>query len=154
MANLVPKAKAYVEMFNQMPTIHKMEPEAVREMFANAPPVEVELAPLAKVENKQIQVGQDESIKIRIYTPEGEGPLPVFVYYHGGGWVIGDSETSDASCRMLANRTKRIVVSVDYRLAPEYKFPIPFEDSFAALNWVSEHESKTQKEVNILLING
>ncbi|MEH7612266.1 alpha/beta hydrolase [Gottfriedia acidiceleris] len=154
MANLDPKAKAYVEMFNQMPAIHKMEPEAVREMFANTPPVEVELAPLVKVENKQIQVGQDESIKIRIYTPEGEGPLPVFVYYHSGGWVIGDLETSDASCRMLANRTKRIVVSVDYRLAPEYKFPIPFEDSFAALNWVSEHAKEFNGNASNIVVGG
>ncbi|MFB7142295.1 alpha/beta hydrolase [Gottfriedia sp. NPDC056225] len=154
MANLDPKARAYVEMFNQMPAIHKMEPNAVREMFASVPPVEVELAPLAKIEDRKVSVGQDDQIKIRVYTPEGEGPFPVFVYYHGGGWVIGDLETSDASCRMLANRTNRIVVSVDYRLAPEYKFPIPVEDSYTALKWVSEHANEFNGNASNLVVGG
>ncbi|MBM4761777.1 alpha/beta hydrolase fold domain-containing protein [Bacillus sp. B15-48] len=131
-----------------------MDPQAVREMFAQAPPVEVELAPLAKVENRLIPVGEDEEIKIRIYTPEGEGPFPLFVYYHGGGWVIGDIEISDASCRMIANRTGSVVVSVDYRLSPEYKFPIPLQDSYAALQWVHDHASSLNGNASKLIVGG
>jgi acetyl esterase len=152
--NLGPEAKAYLEIFNQMPAIQSMDPKTVREMFAQAPPVEVELAPLAKIENRCIPVSKDEEISIRIYTPEGEGPFPLFVYYHGGGWVLGDLETSDASCRMIANRTGHIVVSVDYRLSPEYKFPIPVQDSYAALEWVYENAASLNGSASKIVVGG
>ncbi|MCQ6279505.1 alpha/beta hydrolase [Bacillus sp. EB600] len=154
MINLDPQAKLYLEMFSQMPTIQALEPQSVRDMFALAPPVEVELATLAKVEDRLIPVDEDAEIKVRIYTPEGQGPFPLFVYYHGGGWVIGDIEIADASCRMLANRTGRIVVSVDYRLAPEYKFPIPAEDSYAALQWVSENAESFNGNASDIVVGG
>ncbi len=75
---------------------------------------------------------------IRVYTPTnaGPGPLPVIVYYHGGGWVIGSLDVYDPSCRALAGRTPAIVVSVDYRLAPENKFPAAHEDAYSAYAWV------------------
>lgn len=154
MANLDPQAKLYLEMFSQMPVIHSLDYQTVREMFALAPPVEVELAPLAKVEDRLIPVAEDTEIKVRIYTPEGQGPFPLFVYYHGGGWVIGDLETADPSCRIIANRTGRVVVSVDYRLSPEYKFPIPVEDSYAALQWVSENASSINGNASNLVVGG
>ncbi|MEH6943308.1 alpha/beta hydrolase [Bacillus sp. JJ722] len=154
MANLDPKTKVYLEMYNKLPALHMMEPRAVRELFSLAPPVEVELAPLERIEDKMIPVGKGAEIKIRIYTPEGQGPFPLFVYYHGGGWVIGNLETSDASCRMLANRTGRIVVSVDYRLAPEYKFPIPLEDSYEALKWVSENAFEINGDASNIVVGG
>lgn len=154
MANLDPQAKLYLEMFSQMPAIHSLDYQTVREMFALAPPVEVELAPLAKVEDRLIPVAEDTEIKVRIYTPEGQGPFPLFVYYHGGGWVIGDLETADPSCRMIANRTGRVVVSVDYRLSPEYKFPIPVEDSYTALQWVSENASSINGNASNLVVGG
>lgn len=154
MANLDPQAKLYLEMFSQMPVIHSLDYQTVREMFALAPPVEVELAPLAKVEDRLIPVAEDTEIKVRIYTPEGQGPFPLFVYYHGGGWVIGDLETADPSCRMIANRTGRVVVSVDYRLSPEYKVPIPVEDSYAALQWVSENASSINGNASNLVVGG
>lgn len=154
MANLDPQAKLYLEAFNQMPALHSMEAQAVRDLFALVPPVEVELAPLASVEDRLIPVGNEEEINVRIYTPEGEGPFPLFVYYHGGGWVIGDLETADASCRMLANRTERVVVSVDYRLAPEYKFPVPVEDSYKALKWVKEHATELNGNASRIVVGG
>ncbi|NTU18929.1 alpha/beta hydrolase [Brevibacillus sp. HB1.2] len=131
-----------------------MEPQAVRDIFAQIPAVEVELAPLAKVEDKLIPAGADAEINIRMYTPEGQGPFPLFVYYHGGGWVIGDLETVDASCRMLAHLSGRIVVSVDYRLAPEHKFPVPVADSYAALKWVSENASSINGSASDLVVGG
>jgi acetyl esterase len=155
LAKLSPESKLYLEMFSQLPVLQTMVPQAVRELFAlNSSFVEVELAPLAKVEDRLIPVGGDAEINVRIYTPEGNGPFPLFVYYHGGGWVIGDIEASDASCRMLANRTGRIVVSVDYRLAPEYKFPVPVEDSYAALRWVSGNASKINGDASNLVVGG
>lgn len=78
-------------------------------------------------------------IPIRIYKPQSRGPLPVLVYFHGGGWVFGSLEISDALCRSFANKAECIVVSVDYRLAPEYFFPAAAEDCYAAVKWVSEN---------------
>jgi acetyl esterase len=152
--NLDPKAKMYVEAYSKMPALHTMEPKAVRDLLALAPPLKVELASLAKVEDLLIPVEQDAEIKVRIYTPEGEGPFPLFVYYHGGGWVLGNLETSDASCRMLANRTGRMVVSVDYRLAPEHKFPVPVQDSYEALKWVRENASAINGIGSNLVVGG
>ena len=75
---------------------------------------------------------------IRLYTPEGAGaePLPVIVYYHGGGWVIADIDTYEASAMALAKKSNAIVASVEYRRAPEDKFPAAHQDSFAAYQWV------------------
>ncbi|UED72379.1 alpha/beta hydrolase [Brevibacillus sp. DP1.3A] len=154
MANLDPRAKVYLERINQLPPLHKLEPQAVRDIFAQIPAIEVELAPLAKVEDKLIPAGADAETNIRMYTPEGQGPFPLFVYYHGGGWVIGDLETVDASCRMLAHLSGRIVVSVDYRLAPEHKFPVPVADSYAALKWVSENASSINGSASDLVVGG
>lgn len=82
--------------------------------------------------------GAGGDIPIRLYTPAGEGPHPVLVYYHGGGWVIGDLETHDAVCRDLANRSGALVAAVDYRLGPEHRFPAAVEDAYAALTWAAE----------------
>ncbi len=78
----------------------------------------------------------DEGIPIRVYVPAQEGPYPTLVYLHGGGWVIGDTAMYDATCRAITNVANCMVVSVDYRLAPEYKFPIPLEDCYAAAEWI------------------
>ncbi|MDM5333921.1 alpha/beta hydrolase [Ureibacillus composti] len=93
---------------------------------------------VGKVENRVIP-GPGGDIPVRIYTPNGEGPFPSLVFYHGGGWVIGDLDTVDVPCRLLANRANCVVVSVDYRLAPEHKFPAAAEDAYAAAKWVVEN---------------
>lgn len=154
MVNLDPQAEKYLQAFNQMPPIHMMDPRAVRDMLSNAPRPVVNLDPLSKVENLMIPVSQDEEIKCRVYIPEGQGPFPIFIYYHGGGWVLGDIESSDPSCRMIANRTASIVVSVNYRLAPEYKFPTPVEDAYAALEWVYEKGTSFNGDVTRLAVGG
>ena len=91
--------------------------------------------PVANVADEKIE-GAAGSIPVRIYTPQGKGPFPVVVYYHGGGWVIADLDTYDASGRALANAAQAIVVSSHYRQAPEHKFPAAHEDALAAYKWV------------------
>ncbi|MDT7621540.1 MAG: acetyl esterase [Pseudonocardiales bacterium] len=86
--------------------------------------------------------GPAGEIPVRVYTPAGEGPLPVVVYFHGGGWVIGDLEVVDQPCRQLASAAGAIVVSVDYRLAPEHRYPAAFDDSYAATVWVGAHAAE------------
>lgn len=154
MVNLDPQAEKYLQVFNQMPPIHEMDPKSVRDMLSNAPRPAVKLDPLSKVENLMIPVSKDEEIKCRVYIPEGQGPFPIFIYYHGGGWVLGDIESTDSSCRMIANRTASIVVSVNYRLAPEYKFPTPVEDAYAALEWVFEKGTSFNGDVTRLAVGG
>ncbi len=154
MANLDPQAEKYLQAFNQMPPIHMMDPKAVRDMLSNAPRPAVKLDLVSKVENLMIPVSQDEEIKCRVYIPEGQGPFPIFIYYHGGGWVLGDIEVMDASCRIIANRTASIVVSVNYRLAPEYKFPTPVEDAYAALEWGYEEGASFNGDVTRLAVGG
>ena len=91
--------------------------------------------PVGSVANRTIP-GAGGPIAVRVYTPKGSGPFPVIVYYHGGGWVIADLNTYDASPRALANLTKAVVVSSHYRQGPEHKFPAAHQDAFTAYRWV------------------
>ncbi|MFP7299330.1 alpha/beta hydrolase [Neobacillus niacini] len=154
MVSLDPQAEKYLQAFNQMPPIHKMDPKTVRDLLSKAPRTTVKLEPLSKVEDLMLPVSQDEEIKCRVYIPEGQGPFPLFIYFHGGGWVLGDIESTDASCRMIANKTDSIVVSVNYRLAPEYKFPTAVEDAYEALEWVYEKGSSFNGDVSRLAVGG
>jgi acetyl esterase len=83
--------------------------------------------------------GPGGDLPIRIYTPDADGPLGIAVFFHGSGFVICDLDTHDHECRVLANRAGVIVVSVDYRLAPEHQFPAAIEDGLAALEWAAAH---------------
>ncbi|HKV53975.1 MAG TPA: alpha/beta hydrolase [Candidatus Binataceae bacterium] len=120
-----------------IPAFHTLSPqEARRIMGARRQAGKPE--PIAKVEDRAIRrVGGE--IPVRIYTPAAKGPLGALIYFHGGGWVLGDIEMTDQPCRMLANRAGCVVVSVDYRLAPEHKFPAGPDDCYTATRWVSEN---------------
>lgn len=96
-------------------------------------------APLASVEDRTIGGPDGNEIGLRIYTPEGDGPFAVCVYFHGGGFTIGSIEGHDPVTRRLASDSGCIVVSVEYRLAPEHPFPAAVDDAFAALQWVGEN---------------
>ena len=95
-----------------------------------------EPVPVGKVENRTVP-GPAGDIPLRVYTPDGRGPFPVLVFFHGGGWVIGNLDTHDGVCRLLANGAGCMVASVDYRLAPEHPFPAAAEDSYAATKWIA-----------------
>lgn len=87
--------------------------------------------------------GPDGPIEVRVYRSRNTvGSVPVIVYFHGGGWVVGDLDSHDGSCRMLAVHSGAVVVSVDYRLAPEHKFPAPLDDAVAAYEYVRDHVSE------------
>jgi acetyl esterase/lipase len=86
-------------------------------------------------------------------TAAGE-PLPVQVYYHGGGWVVGDLDSHDWTCRMVANAARCAVVSVDYRLAPEHRFPAAFDDSLAAAEWIAANAGLLNIDPNRMSVGG
>jgi len=83
--------------------------------------------------------GPAGDIAIRTYRPEADGPVPTVVFFHGGGFVIGDLDSHDDHTRLICREVEAVVVSVDYRLAPEHPFPAGFEDCLAATRWVGEH---------------
>lgn len=93
-------------------------------------------AVVAQTEDRII-AGPGGALPIRIYTPQGTGAFPVIVYLHGGGYVVGDLDTQDMIARALCAWGEGVVISVDYRLAPEHKFPAAVDDSFAALQWAA-----------------
>ncbi|MBI4497860.1 MAG: alpha/beta hydrolase [Chloroflexi bacterium] len=90
------------------------------------------------VEDRRIP-GPGGPLPVRLYTPPGDGPFPVLVYWHGGGWVTGDLDSIDTLCRLLSVWGACAVVSVDYRLAPEHPFPAAVDDAYAATVWAAEH---------------
>ena len=94
------------------------------------------------------------SIPVRIYRPVGEGPFPVLVFYHGGGFVVCDLDTHDEICRQLCAGGNLLVISVQYRLAPEAPFPAPLEDCYAATCWAAENAQNYQGLASQLLVAG
>ena len=123
-----------------MPDLCDLPPEPCRGLYkqilaaADVPPADVD------VSNRQIPASRDvPAIGLRIYTPKQAGPHAVVVYYHGGGYVLGDLDGYDKVCRQLCQDSGAVVVSVDYRLAPEHAYPAAFDDAWAALQWVAEH---------------
>ena len=98
--------------------------------------------------------GPAGDIPVRIYTPDGDGPFGVLVHLHGGGWTIGDLDTHDHPCRTLCAEAGIVVVSVDYRLAPEHPFPAAVDDSWAALQWAAEHAAEIGGDAARLAVGG
>lgn len=109
--------------------------------------------PIHKIEDRRIPV-REGHINIRIYQPNDQANLPVIVYYHGGGFVLYGLDSHDHICRRVCRDNLAIVVSVDYRLAPEFKFPTPVHDSYDAFCWVAEHIAELKGDPGKLIVMG
>lgn len=109
--------------------------------------------PVHEVLDRQMP-GPGGDLPVRIYRPAAPGPLPVLVYFFGGGWVLGSIDTADGICRSLANRADCLVVTVGYRLAPEHRFPAAVEDCYAALRWVRAHAAELGADPTRLAVGG
>lgn len=123
-----------VELYNSLgaPPVETQSPDAVRERYLSSVlPSEEHVA-----EIRAIDAG---GVPARLYRPRTDVELGLYVYFHGGGWVIGDLETHDDICRAIANRSGHAVLSVDYRLAPEFPFPTPLNDCLVATSWAYDH---------------
>jgi acetyl esterase len=118
-----------------------------------APP---EMLPDLRIENRTVGHGELTDIPVRIYWPPvaEHSDLPVVVFYHGGGWALGDLETHDPVARAHTVGAEAIVVSVDYRLAPEHPFPAGVDDCWAALRWVDEHAAELGGDPNRIAVAG
>jgi acetyl esterase len=115
-------------------------PPEARRLFEAATPAGAGEA-VAAVEDRVVP-GPAGEVPVRVYTPDTQGPHPALVYFHGGGFVIGSIGTHDATCRALTNSARCVVVSVDYRLAPEHPFPAAPEDCYAAASWVAKNAAE------------
>ncbi|MCU1489499.1 MAG: alpha/beta hydrolase [Acidimicrobiaceae bacterium] len=126
---------------------HDRSQEQLRARFYREPPAPAEVRELA------VPV-EGASIAARAFRPHGEGPFPVHVYLHGGGFWLGSVDGSDIACRELCAASGALVVSVGYRLAPEHPFPTPAEDCYAALCWIAEHAGELGGDPGLLSVGG
>jgi acetyl esterase len=140
---LDPTAQVMLDLIGDMMGIGPdATPEQVRaNVNASLASEVVPRQPVHQVTDRTIP-GADGPIPVRIYSPSAEQGLPVIVWLHGGGWVIGNLDTHDQLCRLLCDGSGAIVVSVDYRLAPEAKFPCAVDDCVAAWEWVTAHAAE------------
>ncbi|CAG4892411.1 alpha/beta hydrolase [Paraburkholderia saeva] len=139
---LNPKIKQVLEMIAKAkrPEYHTLTPQQARAAYERSAPIlEIDRAPMFSVEDIAVPVRDGASIRARLYypvEPVWAEPAPAFVYFHGGGFTVGSVDTHDALCRMFARDGRCVVMSVDYRLAPEYRFPTAANDAFDALTWL------------------
>ena len=134
-----PEAGAYLDNLTRLGIrpVNELTPEQAREVTLSAwPMLAGEMEPVARREDRTIP-GPQGPIPIRLLAPAADGALPVLLYLHGGGWVTGNLDTHEVVCRGLANRAGCLVVAVDFRSAPDHRFPAAVEDSWAALEWVA-----------------
>jgi acetyl esterase/lipase len=136
------------------PPMHTLTPERARaDMRAQVPAVSGPLAEVSRIEDCRVPVGAG-AVTVRVYTPAGSGPFPAIVYFHGGGFVIGDLETHDPLCRQIAARLGAIVCAADYRLAPEHPFPAAADDALAAARWFLAHAEDLGADRDRLFVMG
>ena len=135
---LDPDAQFVVDQIDQVP-LHTLGVEAIRSsLSAQAAEGFPPPASVHEVEDRSIP-GPSSPMAIRVYRPSDESALPALLYFHGGGWTVGSPDSCDGICRALTNGAQCVIVSVNYRLAPENKFPAAVDDAYAALEWLATH---------------
>ncbi len=150
---LDPQSKALLDALPPMPDFERLDLAQLRAGFDPSSLAPGEPEAVAHVEDRMIP-GPAGEIPVRIYRPEAREKLPALVYYHGGGFVLCNLDTHDGVCRSLANSAGCAVVSVDYRLAPEHRFPAAPEDCHAALCWVAEHGAEIGVDPSRIAVGG
>lgn len=158
---LDPEIRRFLDNANAagLPPLYEQPLEHVRQATRAAAPLLFGAAdPVASVEDLEVPAAGGQPVPVRVYRPRGESeggaPRGVLVWFHGGGWVIGDLESHDPLCRSLAARSGCVVVSVGYRLAPEHVFPAAVEDSWAATQWVAEQGAALGIDPERLAVGG
>lgn len=151
-----PQVKLLLDAMAQMegPALDQMSPPEARALYktlaASDQPEEV-----TRVDDRLVP-GADNEVRVRVYTPHDAVGVaaPLLLWLHGGGWVIGDLDTADATARALANRSGAVVVSVDYRLAPEHPAPAALDDALAALTWSVENAELLGVDASRVAVGG
>jgi acetyl esterase len=156
---LHPQAQALLRLIEEkgVPPTHTLAPDQARAYYRERRTF-TQPEPPAVGEVRDLEArGPAGPIPLRSYRPVGAASgvvLPVLVYYHGGGWVIGDLETHDTLCRQLANQSGCAVIAVDYRLAPEHRFPAAVDDAVAATRWIAANAAQLKVDPARLAVGG
>ncbi len=135
------------------PALHELAPEEARAQYDALALARTGPGDVATTEDHVVPT-PDGDVVVRSYRPVGDGTPPVCVFFHGGGWVIGNIASHDALCTALAARSGVVVVSVEYRLAPEASFPAPLDDCLAATRWVVDHADELGVDASRLAVAG
>jgi acetyl esterase len=152
---LDPQAQALLEQMAAIsaPPMHELSVEEARQAFVTFMATQAAPDPVGAARDCTIP-GAAGEMPARIYSPHGPGPFPALVYFHGGGWVIGNLEAYDATCRAVTNAARCLVVAMEYRLAPEHKFPAAPEDCYAATQWVAANAASLGGDPRRIAIGG
>jgi len=136
------------------PPIYTLSPADARNVLAGAQSQQVEKQ-AARIEDRVIDAGPTGKVALRIVRPaQAKGVLPVIMYFHGGGWVLGDKNTHDRLIREIANGAQATVVFVDYDRSPETQFPVPVEQAYAATRYVAEHAKQFNVDATRMAVAG
>lgn len=148
-ARLAIEARAAAETISyELMTVEDARRQSLR-LLALLGPAE----PVQQIEDREIP-GPLGPIPIRIYTPSGQTPFHILIYFHGGGWVLGNLDTGNVLCCQLANRIGCVIVSVNYRHAPDHQFPAATEDAYAAVQWIAEHGATFGGDPQRIVVSG
>lgn len=148
-----PEAQTFLDRVAEAPDLHTFPPKEARELQRSVSVPTGQPEPVGTVEDVVVR-GDGHGVPLRVYTPDGEGPVPVLVWAHGGGWVLGDIETEDPTGRALANAGDCVVASVDYRLAPEHPFPAALRDVYTAVEWAVESSASFGGDPDRVAVGG
>lgn len=138
-----PEVKAVLEQMDRMdvPDLSTLSVDEARDLFETMASTSRYRASDVETEDREIP-GEDGPVPVRIYIPASERPQPTTVFFHGGGFVVGSLDSHGTTARAFADLAETVVVSVDYRLAPEHPFPAAVHDAYAATQWAAEHASE------------
>jgi acetyl esterase/lipase len=155
---LDPQAETIIGLVKQagLPEFWQLTPDQAREQFASRVQKMEARESIYRSRDQRIP-GPASDVPVRIYWPreaKGSELFPALLWFHGGGFVIGDLDTHDSACRLLANQTDCMVVAVHYRLAPEFKFPAAVEDAHAALRWLALHGREIGADTDRIAVGG
>src|ERR1700756_3860665 len=148
-----PQIQILLDKGTGVPATHTLPVEVARAQYEARIVLMAPAAEIAAVEERTID-GPGGALRIRIYTPHGAGPFPLLVFFHGSGFVLCSLDTHDGMCRNLCAGGGCIVASVDYRLAPEHKFPAGLDDCVFATAWLSEHAAEIDGDAGRLAVGG
>lgn len=153
---LDPQARKYLDQMATITAVSDLStltPEEARENSRARLKIRPPGPNVGNVEDRNIEA-DDQIIPTRIYTPSGEGKFPILVWFHGGGWVAGDLDTTDSTARYLCKQANCIVVSVDYQRPPEEKFPRAAEDCYSVTKWLSQNAENINGLSKMIAIGG
>lgn len=151
-----PSIKSFLEDINSQtgPQLYELSVKDAREVLINVQKMDVKKLP-ADIEDRDIPGGPNGQVSIRIFRPKGKDELlPVVMYFHGGGWVLGDKNTHDRLIREIANGSNSAVVFLNFTPSPEAKYPVPIEEAYAATKYIAKNEKNLNLDPSRLVVAG